>query len=227
MADETAAAFPALRLEVVDLVVLDDACDRENDLGAFDVGLSDLEGRAVADRENGRELGILTRFDRELFNLDLVTDLDKHLLAAGFENSVCFHCFLSFSSAFLVVHPRNAGIGSILNILPCRQWGATKLIADRTGSLAGLFREEGDAMRLERGFEDSRVAIWRRIPDELHELSHDFAVAATMVAVLLRDDRRRVAEERQNLDLVLVRNHLAARAVEMRDARTLLRIASQ
>ena len=46
-----------------------------------------------------------------------------------------------------------------------------------------------------------------------------------VVAVLLRDDRRRVAEERQYLDLVLVRDNLAARAVEVRDARTLLGVA--
>ena len=46
-----------------------------------------------------------------------------------------------------------------------------------------------------------------------------------MVAVLLRNNRSRIAEERQNLDFVLIGNHLAARAVEMRDARALLRIA--
>ena len=102
---------------------------------------------------------------------------------------------------------------------------AKQSVANRAGGLAGLFREEGDAMRLERGIEDGRVAVGRRGPDELHELGHDLAVAAAVVAVLLRDDRRRIAEERQYLDLVLVRYNLAASAVEVRYARTLLGVA--
>ena len=75
MTDETTVAFAALRLEVDDLLALDDAGDGERHLRALDVGLADFEGGAVADRQNGRELGILTGLDRDLFNLDLVADL--------------------------------------------------------------------------------------------------------------------------------------------------------
>ena len=80
-------------------------------------------------------------------------------------------------------------------------------------------------MRFKRGLQDTRIAVGRCGPDELDELRHDLAVPSAVVSVLLRDDRRRVADERQYLDLVLIRYHLSARAVEMRYSRTLLRIA--
>ena len=95
MADEAAFAFPALRLEVDHLLATFVAVDGERYGGALHVGSADLEGGSVADGANRRKRRFLTRIDRELFNLDLVTDLDKHLLAAGFEYCVCFH-FLSF-----------------------------------------------------------------------------------------------------------------------------------
>src|SRR5574344_319268 len=46
-----------------------------------------------------------------------------------------------------------------------------------------------------------------------------------MMALLLRNERGRVAEERLDLDLMLVGVDFAAGDVEMRDARALLRVA--
>ena len=100
--DEATVAFAALRLEVDDLLALDDAVDGESHLRAFDIGGSDLERGAIRHGENRREFSILARFDRDLFNLDLVTDADERLLAAGFEYCVCFHCSVFLPSAFLV-----------------------------------------------------------------------------------------------------------------------------
>ena len=63
---------------------------------------SDFQGTSVRDGQNRRQLGVLPRLDRDLFNLDLLADLDKHLLAAGLEHCVLFHVFLPFSLAFHV-----------------------------------------------------------------------------------------------------------------------------
>ncbi len=96
MTDETTIAFTALGLEVQDLLAALEPVDDESNLGSLDIRGADLERRAVADGANGIQDRFLANFDRELFNLDLVTDLDKRLLAAGFEYCVCFHCFFLF-----------------------------------------------------------------------------------------------------------------------------------
>ena len=95
MTNRAARPLAALRLEVNRLhALLRGGDDRQDDLRTLHVGGADLERRAVGDGADGVERDFLALRDRELFNLDRVADLDKHLLAAGFEYSVCFHCLI-------------------------------------------------------------------------------------------------------------------------------------
>ena len=110
MADLPAVALPALRLEVDDLLALDDAVDGKDDLRALHIRRSNLEGGSVRHGQNRRQLGVLPRLDRDLFNLDPLADLDKRLLAAGLEHCVFIHFSFPFFLAFLVERtpPRKA-----------------------------------------------------------------------------------------------------------------------
>lgn len=100
MTNETAVAFTALHLEIQDLLTALVPVDYERYLCAIYVGRTNFERGSVGDRAHGIKNGFLTRFNRELFNLDLITDLNKQLLAAGFKNSVCFHFVFSFCFLF-------------------------------------------------------------------------------------------------------------------------------
>ena len=73
-----------------------DADDRESHLGAFNIGRPNLERRAVGDGADGIEDNLLALLGLDLFNLDRIAGLDKHLLAAGFEYCVGFHCVIPF-----------------------------------------------------------------------------------------------------------------------------------
>ena len=96
MANRTAITLAALCLEVdrlrAELLRRD---NRERDLGALNVGGADLQRGAVGDGAHRIEGDLVAFVDRELFNLDRIADLDKRLLAAGFEYCVCFLCSVS------------------------------------------------------------------------------------------------------------------------------------
>jgi hypothetical protein len=91
--DFATIAFAALHLEIDHLLAALLPVNGKRNLGPLDIGSTDLEVGAVRNGANGVELDIRTCFDRELFNLDPVTDANKSLLAAGFKNCICLHFY--------------------------------------------------------------------------------------------------------------------------------------
>ena len=81
-----------LVLEDADLLVAALFDDFAVDGGAFDVGRSDLGGFA-SNEKNLADANVLLGFGIDLFDVDLVTDLDFDLLSASFDN--CVHGFSS------------------------------------------------------------------------------------------------------------------------------------
>ena len=79
MTNRAAIAFAALRLEIDRFDAALDADDRKGHLCAFNIGRSDFERRAVRNGADGIESNFLALFGLDLFNLDRISNLDKHL----------------------------------------------------------------------------------------------------------------------------------------------------
>ena len=79
MTNRAAIAFAALRLEIDRFDAALDADDRKGHLGAFNIGRSDFERRAVRNGADGVESNFLALFGLDLFNLNRISNLDKHL----------------------------------------------------------------------------------------------------------------------------------------------------